>query len=406
MLRMSVWIAVLLLNVVSVSEAAPPDSWPAFRGTGDSHSAAKKLPVTWSATENIAWTAELPGYGQSSPVIVGNKVFVTSVEGDFKDTLHVLAFDLATGKQLWISTFKGTQRIRSTDYVSKAAPTPVATADRVFALFESGDLIALDHQGKEVWQRSLVKEYGPFGGNHGLGTSPVLAGDALVMAVAAGPGYVLAVDSKSGKNLWKTDAPLGTSWSTPFILTGKDGKWSAIVSSNGKVFAFDGKTGEVTWTVEGLSGNTVASPTPAGELLLIGASEKSSQVAIRTGAGIDDRIAWRSSGAVSSFGSPLIDGKYGYAVNRDGLAYCFDAATGAALWDTRLPASCWASPLAGAGHVYFFTRDGVCVVIKPGTELDVVAKNTLPIKGRVYGVAAVEGALVVRTGSGLTRIGK
>jgi outer membrane protein assembly factor BamB len=392
----------------AVTAAAPPDAWPAFRGTGDSVSGAKELPLTWSASENVAWTAELPGFGQSSPVVWKNKVFVTSVEGEFKDTLHVLCFDLATGKQLWKKTFAGAIKVKTSEYVSKGAPTPIATADRVVALFESGDLIALDHAGKELWTRSLVKDFGPFAGQHGLGTSPALAGDAVVVLVAqAKSPYLLAVEAATGKDRWRTEDAFGSSWSSPTVVKTGDAL-TAVVSSSGLAAGFDVKTGKRLWQVDGLKGNTVASPTVFGDHVLVGSSDKGSQMAVRLDpeVGADKRVAWRSEGPSSSFGSPLVYKNLAYTVNREGVAACVDAKTGKEHWDARLPASCWASPVGGAGRVYFFTRDGVCVVAKAGTEFEELARNKLPIAGKVYGVAAVEGAFVVRTDSALVRIGK
>jgi outer membrane protein assembly factor BamB len=396
----------LLLTAVSALAASPPDVWPAFRGTGDSITDAKDLPLTWSATENVAWTADLPGYGQSSPVVWKGKVFVTAVQGEFKDTLVVLCLDLASGNVLWRKSFPGTQKVKTSDYVSKGAPTPVVTADRVYALFESGDLFALDHGGTEVWRRSLTTDFGPFTGQHGLGTSPVLAGDALLVLVAQGGNYLLAVDLKTGKDRWRTEHPFGSSWSSPLVVSA-GGKPTAVVSSNGTVTAFDARTGDKVWSLTGLSGNTVASPTPAGGLVVVGSSEKASQVAVRAESdGATDRVAWRSDGPVSSFGSPLVYRGVGYTVSREGVASAFDPTTGKELWDTRLPASCWASPLGGCGRVYFFTRDGVTVVAKAGAEFEKLAENKLPVKGRVYGVAAVEGAFLVRTGTALVKVGR
>jgi outer membrane protein assembly factor BamB len=177
---------------------------------------------------------------------------------------------------------------------------------------------------------------------------------------------------------------------------------TALISSTGLVAEFDVKTGKQLWEITNLTGNTVASPTVAGDLALIGSSDKASQFTVR----LDGKVAWKSGGATSSFGSPLVYQNLGYSVNRDGIANCFDAKTGKEHWDTRLPASCWASPIGGAGRVYFFTRDGVCVVVKNSPELETLAENKLPLKGRVYGVAVVEGAFVLRTGTGLIRIGK
>jgi outer membrane protein assembly factor BamB len=405
--RLSLTCLLLFIIPTVLFAAAPPDSWPAFRGSGDSVTEAKELPLKWSATENIAWTAELPGYGQSSPVVWKNKAFVTAVEGEFKDTLNVLCIDVATGKVLWQKQFRGTQKVKTSDYVSKAAPTPIVTGNRVFALFESGDLLALDHDGKEVWRRSLVKDCGEFTNNHGLGTSPVLAGDAVLVLVAQDKGgYLLAVDAATGKDRWRTEHNFGASWSTPTVVKGDDGL-AVLVSSSGMAGAFDVKTGKKLWEVDGLKGNTVASPTVIGDAVLVGSSEKASQRLLRLGAKADsEREVWRSAGATSSFGSPLVYEGLAYSVSREGVAVCLDPRTGKEHWDVRLPASCWASPLGGAGRVYFFTRDGVCVVAKAGKEFETLAENKLPTKGRVYGVAAVEGAFLIRTGNSLVRVGK
>jgi outer membrane protein assembly factor BamB len=362
--------------------------------------------LKWSDDENLAWKVNLPGYGQSSPVVWKDRVFLTSVEGDSKETLHVVRLDLATGKTAWDKTFPATNKVKVTDYVSKAPCTPAVNAEHLFALFESGDIFAFDHAGNVKWQRTLTKEYGPFANNHGLGTSPVLAGNTLLVLVAQEKdGYLLAIDTTTGKNRWKADHVFGSSWSTPTVLD-VAGKPAAIVSASGAVQAFDVASGKLLWEVDGLKGNTVASPTPAGELVLVGASDRGSQVALRL-AGKPDavRIQWRAE-ATSSFGSPLVYEGLAFAVSKEGTAFGIDLKTGKTLWDTRLPASTWASPIGGAGRVFFFTRDGTCVVTKAAAEFEELTENKLTIKGRVYGVAAVEGAFVIRTGTSLIRVGK
>lgn len=408
MARLSFPLLLLLTVAPPLRGASPPDSWPAFRGSGDSVSEANALPLTWSSNENVAWTTELPGYGQSSPVVWKGKVFVTAVEGEFKNLLDVVRIDLVTGKVVWQKQFKGSQKVKTSDYVSKAAPTPVVTADRVFALFESGDLLALDHDGKEVWSRSIVKDFGPFTNNHGLGCSPVLAGDTVLVLVAQDKGgYLLAVDATTGKDRWRTEHAFGSSWSSPTVVKEGD-NLTALVSSSGIVGAFDVKTGKRVWELDGLKGNTVASPSVAGDVALVGSSEKASQLSVRLGGKVEaaDRVAWRSAGATSSFGSPLIYEGLAYSVSREGVAYCLDVKTGKESWDARLPAACWASPVGGAGRVYFFTRDGVCVVAKAGKEFELLSENKLAVKGKVYGVAAVEGAFLIRTGTSVVRVGK
>ncbi|OYW16720.1 MAG: pyrrolo-quinoline quinone, partial [Planctomycetales bacterium 12-60-4] len=131
--------------LIAALTTTPGDRWPAFRGDGTSLSAATKLPTEWNDTTNIAWSVSIPGYGQSSPVVWGDRVFVTSADGEEKDRLLVSCFTMATGEKLWTKEFSGTQKVKVSDYVSRGAPTPVVDAERVYAFFESGDLVALSH---------------------------------------------------------------------------------------------------------------------------------------------------------------------------------------------------------------------------------------------------------------------
>ena len=308
--------------------------WPAFRGDGSSQTSNKDLPLTWSATENVTWSLDLPGYGQSSPVVAGELAIVTSVSGDEKEHIHVVAVNVRTGKIAWQRDFAGTQQIKDSNYVSKAAPTPAVDADRVYALFESGDVFALDHSGKTVWQRSLVKEFGRIEGAHGLGASVALTEQAVIVLMAhEGPGYLLAVDKQTGKNLWKTDRPAKTSWSSP-IVSGAKGQQTIAISSAGTVSAYSAADGKQLWEVDGLDGNNVPSPTIAGDLMVVGSSKPGSNLAIR-----DGKVAWRAEGVTCSFASPLIHNGRAYFVARGGVAYCCDLANGKELWTERLSAS-------------------------------------------------------------------
>lgn len=398
----------LLLSACLLA-ATPGDAWPAFRGDGTSVTTARDLPLKWSPTENVAWKVDLAGYGQSSPVVWKEMVVSTCATGKEKDELHVAAHGLADGKELWHVKFPSTDRVEATNYVSKSAPTPAVDAERVYAFFETGDLRAFDHAGKPLWQRAVTRDYGRIVGAHGVGSSLALTGSlVLVLVDHGGPSYLLAVDKRTGETKWKTDREHGTSWSSP-VVHRRDGVERVLVSGGGAVAEYDAVTGRRTWFAEGLDGNLVPSPTPTGDLVVVGATLPASNVAIRLG-GKDDvsetHVAWRSTEAASSFGSPLVHAGHVYFVNRAGVATCADLATGKTDWTARLSASCWASPLGAGERVYFFSTDGTTQVFRTGAEKEVLAENQLEVSDRVYGVAAADGAFVVRTERSLVRLGK
>ncbi len=404
---MNAWTLAALLLL-----AAPAENgrvWSGFRGNGASHSTARNLPLKWAEQENVAWQVDLPGHGQSSPVVWENRVFVTAVDGEMQDRLLVRCLDLATGKTLWDREFKASQGVKSSDYVSKAAPTPAVDAERLYLFFESGDLLALTHAGEPVWQRSLVRDYGAIKSNHGLGTSPVLTRNGLLLWIShEGGAYLLSVNPKTGQNRWKRDHPFGAGWATPLVLE-HAGRSLVLVTSSGRVDAFDLATGEPRWHLTGLKGNTVPSPSPAGDRVVIGSSDPGSTLTVRLDGQGDvtgSHITWRQPDVNCSFGSPLVYQDCVYLVNRAGVAYCLDLATGKPHWDTRLGASAWASPLAVGDRVYFFDTNGGTTVVKAGPKLEKLAENRLPAVGRVYGIAAVDGAILIRSAGRLTRVGK
>ncbi|HEX2491441.1 MAG TPA: PQQ-binding-like beta-propeller repeat protein, partial [Blastocatellia bacterium] len=205
-------ILLLIINSIPSVWAANgrTDVWPGFRGLGDSHTAARELPLEWADDKNVAWDVALPGYGQSSPVVWRDRVFLTAVEGANKEKLLVFSQDLKGGRQLWVKEFPATFTMKDANTVSKAAPTPAVDERRVYVFFESGDLFAFDHKGNPQWRRKLAEEYGAYKTNHGLGSSIALTDKAVIALVAhGGPSYLLAVDKQTGKNLWKSDMKAG-----------------------------------------------------------------------------------------------------------------------------------------------------------------------------------------------------
>ena len=298
-------------------------NWPGFLGAGADARDMGQLPLQWTPTENIAWSMTTPGYGQSSPVIWQQRVFVTAVEGANKDVNRVLCAELATGRELWQYSLPTSDPVKNSLYVSRAAPTPVVDTDRVMAFFESGDLVALSHQGKQLWKRSLSQDYGRFQNEFGLGASPLQTSDRVVVLVDdTGKSYLVAIDKRDGHTLWKRDRTPRKSWSSPTLLV-LNGVPQIVVSSDGTVDGYDVASGELLWTLAEVGGNTGASP--------LGFSENRFLIAASPGRqGEYAASARRSNGAVR-----VTKADQAWAVER--------------CWNTQEATPTWASPIVYQG---------------------------------------------------------
>ena len=379
-------------------------NWPGFRGNGSSITSAKNLPKQWGE-DDVKWSKNLEGYGQSSPVVFDGRVFVTSAIGGNKESLGVHCYDLKTGKKFWskITNNKNPQKV--SNYISKAAPTPCVDKNGVYCFFETGLLMALSRDGEILWRRSLTDEYGDFQGNHGIGTSLVQSNDNLVLLIDhSSEGYLLNVDKKTGENLWKNNREKRVSWSTPVIDSSASPK-QIIISSNGIVESVDLADGNQLWSYAGVEKNTIPSATVTRDLILVGSSERPSSIALprdKSGALSKNHIIWTAEKATSSMSSPLVVGDCVYYVSRAGILSCNDLNTGEQLWDYRLPASCWATPIAVNNVIYFFCKDGNTVVLENNRKSPIeLGASKLDIDEPVYGVAVVDNTIVMRTGSRL-----
>jgi outer membrane protein assembly factor BamB len=451
----------ILLSLLLGAGPAPAESWPGFRGDGTSRTTAANLPVRWSPTENVAWRTPLPGYGQSSPVVWNDRVFVTAIDGSEKEKLFVVAVDVKSGKAVWTKEFAATQKGKNNPMMSRAAPTPVVDGNAVYAFFESGDVIALSHAGEVKWQRSLSKDYGAFKNNHGVGSSPAQSDKmVLILVDDLGPSYLVALDKATGKNVWMADRTSRASWTSPVVATLNE-KPAVLVSSSGSLTAYDAATGTELATLDGLVGNNIPSPVVAGDLIVLGAGENrmkpdlaasaKSNCCVRLTAKGDKtafELVWDGTKAVCHHASPLVHQGHVYFVTKTGVVHCVDLRTGEERYSERLDNPCWATPVGAGDHVYFFGKDGVTTVLKAGPEFVKVAANrfwspadfakrrdeakdkaaaTLPkppegkgpgggpplpkdeleatrysaVGDVVYGVAAVDGTFVVRTGTEL-----
>jgi outer membrane protein assembly factor BamB len=433
----------VLATVLLLAMTGDP-CWPGFLGAGRSEIDPATIPLVWSPEKNIAWKAALPGDGQSSPVIWGKHVYLTSVEGAEKEKCHVIALKLADGSIAWQHTLASSDPVKNSLYVSRAAPTPVADEQGIVAFFESGDVMAVGHDGQVRWQRSLSADYGKFKNKFGLAASPVRTERAVIFLVDdEGPSYLAALDKRDGSLLWKTDRASRVSWSSPALIE-VNGKQQIVCSSAGSIDGYDPDTGNLLWSFGDVGGNTAATPLDLGNgTFLVGASPgregegaraedaQKSNFAMKIEAAGDKftpRIVWQTEQARPSFGSPMAHAGQAYWVNRTGVVYCFDAASGALRYTERIKQSCWATPLGVGDRVYFFGKDGLTTVLAAGPKFEILSENQTwnPDDVRpdtevaaaeedgerrraaamfsgptLYGVAAVDGYLLLRSGQAL-----
>ena len=368
-------------------------TWTSFRNGGASSAGLRRLPLRWSPTQNVAWKTELPGYGQSCPVVWGGKVFATAVQGPMRERCLIHVCDLKSGKLLWTRTLASSLPHEMSYYVSRAAPTPAVDAQGVYAFFESGELAAFDHAGKALWSRSLVKEYGAYQNEFGIGQSLAQNADTLFVLVDdPGVAYLLAVDKKTGKNRWKVEREPRKSW-TPPLVTKQGEKEILLTSANGFVEAFDTKTGATLWSVDRLTGNIMPSPTVDGDLVFVGATPAQARLARPGGRTAAEsncclklvakdgkpaaEVLWEGKKATCDFASPLAYRGLVYYVTAAGIVFCVEAKTGRELYSERIDSPCWASPLGVGDRIYFFGKNGITTVLKAGPRFEKLASNRL-----------------------------
>ncbi|WP_146512266.1 outer membrane protein assembly factor BamB family protein [Thalassoglobus neptunius] len=435
----------ILPSMIVLALAAPQQQqgvWPGFLGEGASQLQMESLPLSWSPSEGIAWQRQLPGYGQSSPVVWDGTVFVTSVSGADKNTLHVVAFDLESGDLSWESETASTFPEKASVYISRAAPTPVVDADGIYAYFESGDVVALTRSGEERWKRSLSDDYGRPKNKFGLSSSPVQTDDQVIILIDdEEAAYLISLSKETGETLWKTDRKPRTNWSSPAIVE-IGGEPQVVCSSDGTVIGYDTKTGKELWTFDQVGGNRATTPQSPGEgQFFIGASagrqgenatmaRKSNGLLVVEKQGSDyvPKFQWTTPKATPSWASPVAHDGVAYWVNRSAVVFCVDVETGVDVFTERISESCWATPIGVGERVYFFGKSGTTSVLRSGREFEVLAENKLwteenpPVNNvpvaeeeteerrsaqamfsapTLYGVAVANDSFILRTGSQL-----
>jgi len=412
------------------SPGQPGENWPQFRGPrGDGATPATDLPVAWSETNNVLWKAPVPGRGRSSPVVLGDRVWVTTAVGQGVQrrrigpddmltadhvTLKAVCFDRAQGRKVWESAlFEVDQPAPAHWLNSWATPTPVVEPGRLYCDFGTFGTACVDSlTGEILWRQRL-----PLDHQVGPGSSPALWGNVLLLTRdGLDAQYVAALDKRSGEQVWKTDRPpiitptadLRKAFSTPLIIQGARG--AQMISPGAHwIVSYDPATGKERWRArhgEGFSFG--ACPVfGLGMVFFSTGSFKAELWAIRADGEGDvttTHVAWKGARQAPIMSSPVLGGDEIYWVSDDGIAFCADARSGEVQWQSRLGGMHLASPLYAAGRVYFFGLNGKADVVKAGRQFERLAENTL--EGPLAATPAlVNRSIFLRTDSHLYRIG-
>ncbi len=398
------------------------DNWPMWRGAnGDGTTTESNLPEKWSQTENVVWKVALPERGNSTPVVWGDKVFVSqAIEKEGKRLL--LCFDKKTGKPLWDAgtLYKGPELTHATN--PYCAASPATDGERVIVFFASAGVFCYDMNGKEQWKRTDLGKQHHIWGN---GTSPVIAGDRVYLNFGPGENTVLyCFDKKTGKTIWQHKEAGGASgeagnktwlgsWSDPLLRnTGK--RDELLMSYPGRACAFDPTTGKELWTCGGLSALVYNSPLYADGLMFAMCGYGGVAMAVKTGGSGDvtakNRV-WIEPRVQQRIGSGVIrDGNH-YILTDGGIVECRDLKTGKLVFNERLKGpgptgQNWSSLVLSAdGKCYAANQGGDCFVFKAAPKFELLATNTLGEK-IIGSIAVSDGRLYIRGYQNLWCIGK
>jgi outer membrane protein assembly factor BamB len=336
--------------------------------------------------------------------VAKGKVYVTCCSGYRQDRLHVLCFDAATGKRLWERQFTATGSTNSHPKTSMAGATPVSDGDRVFALFGTGDLAALDADGNLLWYRALVRDYPTVTNQVGMAASPVLWKDTLLVPLenAGDQSLALALDAATGKNRWKAERVRDINWVTPLVLPHGESA-DVLFQSKNELTAYDVRTGARRWSHTGSGLGTVPMPITLDGLVLATGGETTALRPRHGDAGPE--AVWTSSKLNTGYTTPLYYQKRVYGVVGGFLVSAGAEDGRSAGQSVRLRGTFWASPVAADGKVFVANEDGTVFVVKAGDQPELVASN--PIGEEVVATPAIAGgALFVRTKEHLYCIGQ
>ena len=438
----------MVLATSLVAQVRHNETWSSFRGPLASGVAdGQNLPELWDGAKgvNVKWKTSIPGLAHSSPIVWGNRVFVTTAvssrgNDNFRPGLYgdgtasedrsvhrwkLYALDKNSGKVLWERTvYEGVPREKRHIKATYANSTPATDGKYVVAFFGSQGLYAYDMMGREVWKRDLgVLNAGAYDAPEyewGTASSPIIYRDMVfVQCDSQGESFLLAVSLKTGKTIWKTAREELPSWGTPTIYPGK-ARVELITNASNFIRGYDPQTGKELWRLGGSSKITAPTPIFSDDLIVVASGRRPEApiFVIRAGANGDislprgqsssRNVAWSKQARGSYMPTPLIYGAYLYVLSNQGVFDCYDLKTGADVYRERLPhhgSGFSASPVAADGKIYLSSEDGDMFVVKAGPHYQLLGTN--PMGELLMATPAISsGMMFVRTQHQLFAIGR
>ena len=395
------------VRMVGVADAGNK-YWPRWRGpSGQGIAADSGYLDSWSDKQNVLWRARVAGRGHSSPIVWADRIFLTTAYNDGRAS--ILAYRRSDGQQLWetVNPDRSPENMHSKN--SHASATASTDGTAVYAFFGNKGVMAVDMEGRQLWHRSL----GRFDNYHGTAGSPLLYKDKLILFQDHGAGgFVTALDTKTGRPLWRTDRRGTVGWSTPIAIHAFDHD-EIIVSSQGRVHAYDPASGRELWNCNGNLFEVIPTPVVGHGLVFCSSGRAGPTLAIKPGGKGDvtnTHVAWQSPRGSPFVPSPLLYGDYLYIVNdMASIATAFEAVTGKLLWQGRLGVATRegfsASPVGVDGKVFFTNDEGDTFVLKAGSTFELLHVNKLNAQV-LASPALVDRKWYFRTAGELLAIGK
>ena len=353
--------------------------WPWWRGPSRNGIASEKpVPTKLSDSDNVVWKVAVPGRGHSSPIVVGDRVFLASAD-EQKKIHHVMAFDRATGKSLWqVEVNKGGFPARNHKNNTEASPTLASDGERLFAAFYHHDKIeavALNLDGKVAWKQTVCP-FRPKMFEYGYGPSPLIYGETVIVSAEYdGNSFITALNRQTGDRVWKTPRPTMISFSSPVIahVAGKD---QMLISGADQVAAYDPRNGKRLWSTPGTSLATCGTMVWDGDVVFAsGGFPKSETLAVKADGSGD--VLWRNSQKCYEQSMLAYDGHL-YALTDNGVMFCWRGSDGREMWKARLTGPVSASPVLAGGHIYWANELGTLYVFRPNPErFELVAQNQI-----------------------------